>query len=805
MDVPREQYDSLLGGKEDLPSVISVVKFVNARCQEIAALTEAIDIEDDKRSRLSSTSTTNENWRNPLVGLTLRLISSHQFPIMFRSALVSSVTELWKLCVELATHKNQNVIRIPFVKTPLLFKDTSRSSTTRTEEEKEWYPEDSPSNHPNGSLIHTYLTINTTSRDRIDNHLSRALQERSLPSKPSNHLLPGFEKKGQTYRPEGLGPDETSLALDCTLTGGVGEHATKNPLQANWSYSVSPRSFIKAKRDNHQLSPSEEEPQNKHLAFQRMPKHLRRRAMSHNVKRMPRRLREVHLNQLEKSGLPIKGKRPSRKFRRRPSNLLQEYNRRAAAATWLETHIWHAKRFHMVKRWGYQLPQAPTNKGYRACYRASAKHCLLQDVSYLNCIELQGPEAKILRGLNQLTSPECGLTFAAKCTLDGMREGSVTLFRCGGYPSQAIGKVTFLWRPERDNSVRTIWIWSHPAFYQELLQELITVFQLKLEESNEMNVDANESEISESTSLLKIKRNVEKEKLTIRNDRKLPRYSNDTIVMVLMKNSLNRFRLTGPLAQVVLTEALKFVIVDDFVKPDTNTETMDMDDAEQPRSSWLCDFYKYDTRLQTLRKQCSFWENVLKNVNSASELSPGMVLSAVVMDPRLTMPSTRTKAVNSGVTNLQQEVPRSLSSHNPLWEFELRERVTDSKMSTSQLNGLRSRALVPGLASAAWLGSHNVSHLPILLVQNRGQYEQSGYGSGWDVIVPAGWGMPVWLGLVYRGARVGGLRETERLTLETVSGPTLPPDTEAGCLDSEQARSENYEKHFRYKSHFVFG
>ncbi|XP_046660424.1 ribonucleases P/MRP protein subunit POP1 isoform X2 [Homalodisca vitripennis] len=528
-----------------------------------------------------------------------------------------------------------------------------------------------------------------------------------------------------------------------------------------------------------------------------MPKHLRRRAMSHNVKRMPRRLREVHLNQLEKSGLPIKGKRPSRKFRRRPSNLLQEYNRRAAAATWLETHIWHAKRFHMVKRWGYQLPQAPTNKGYRACYRASAKHCLLQDVSYLNCIELQGPEAKILRGLNQLTSPECGLTFAAKCTLDGMREGSVTLFRCGGYPSQAIGKVTFLWRPERDNSVRTIWIWSHPAFYHELLQELITVFQLKLEESNEMNVDANESEISESTSLLKVKRNVEKEKLTIRNDRKLPRYSNDTIVMVLMKNSLNRFRLTGPLAQVVLTEALKFVIVDDFVKPDTNTETMDVDDAEQPRSLWLCDFYKYDTRLQTLRKQCSFWENVLRNVNSASELSPGMVLSAVVMDPRLTMPSTRTKAVNSGVTNLQQEVLKSLSSHSPLWEFELRERVNDSKMSTSQLNGLRSRALVPGLASAAWLGSHNVSHLPILLVQNRGQYEQSGYGSGWDVIVPAGWGIPVWLGLVYRGARVGGLRETERLTLETVSGPTLPPDTEAGCLDSEQARSENYEKHFR--------
>lgn len=82
--------------------------------------------------------------------------------------------------------------------------------------------------------------------------------------------------------------------------------------------------------------------------------------------------------QLEKSGLPVKGKRPSRKFRRRPSNLLQEYNRRQRKNAWLETHIWHAKRFHMLERWGYKLPNYPNDKAYRACYRATAKHCLIQ-------------------------------------------------------------------------------------------------------------------------------------------------------------------------------------------------------------------------------------------------------------------------------------------------------------------------------------------------------------------------------------------------------------------------------------------
>lgn len=81
---------------------------------------------------------------------------------------------------------------------------------------------------------------------------------------------------------------------------------------------------------------------------------------------------------MEKSGLPTKGKRPSRKYRRKPSNLLMEYNRRQLTTMWLETHIWHAKRFHMTELWGYKLPNYPNDKSFRACYRATAKHCLIQ-------------------------------------------------------------------------------------------------------------------------------------------------------------------------------------------------------------------------------------------------------------------------------------------------------------------------------------------------------------------------------------------------------------------------------------------
>lgn len=60
--------------------------------------------------------------------------------------------------------------------------------------------------------------------------------------------------------------------------------------------------------------------------------------------------------------------------------------------------------------------------------------------------------------------------------------------------------------------------------------------------------------------------------------------------------------------------------------------------------------------------------------------------------------------------------------------------------------------------------------------------------------------MAVWLGLVFRGARVGGLRETLRLTLECGSGPALPADTLAGEELSQQRQAKLSDAHFRYVS-----
>lgn len=88
--------------------------------------------------------------------------------------------------------------------------------------------------------------------------------------------------------------------------------------------------------------------------------------------------------QLEKV---VKHKRPSRRHRRRPKNLLEEYQRRQRKHVWLETHIWHAKRFKMEDRWGYRLPLHSTDKGIKASYRATQHYCQIQvSISQLNSI-----------------------------------------------------------------------------------------------------------------------------------------------------------------------------------------------------------------------------------------------------------------------------------------------------------------------------------------------------------------------------------------------------------------------------------
>ena len=108
--------------------------------------------------------------------------------------------------------------------------------------------------------------------------------------------------------------------------------------------------------------------------FQLLPRHMRRRTMGFIRKRLPHRIRQTAVIKP-----PSKvNKRPSRKYRRKPRKLLSEYERRKRAVMWLETHIWHAKRFHMSKSlFGYRLALFDNCKAKRAVFRALKSGCCL--------------------------------------------------------------------------------------------------------------------------------------------------------------------------------------------------------------------------------------------------------------------------------------------------------------------------------------------------------------------------------------------------------------------------------------------
>lgn len=134
--------------------------------------------------------------------------------------------------------------------------------------------------------------------------------------------------------------------------------------------------------------------------FQALPRHMRRRAASYNIKRLPVRLRQRALEELKKDPQtvpkPLK-KPPCRRRRRRPGSIAQEYERRQSEKRWLETHMWHAKRAHMENHWGYRIAVKVNEKCLKACLRSARHGCFVVDCSYYEIVEIKNTPVTVER------------------------------------------------------------------------------------------------------------------------------------------------------------------------------------------------------------------------------------------------------------------------------------------------------------------------------------------------------------------------------------------------------------------------
>jgi ribonuclease P/MRP protein subunit POP1 len=394
------------------------------------------------------------------------------------------------------------------------------------------------------------------------------------------------------------------------------------------------------------------------LAFQTLPKHMRRRAMSHNVKRLPRRLRQIHLNQMKKSGMPAKQKRPSRKYRRRPKNLTEEYTKRSTKRfKWLQTHIWHAKRFHMMEKWGYKLPYSPCDKAFRACYRAISQHCLLQDISYVKCIEISGDKNVIIENVKRRSKSDSGLTITAKAFLQGNREGELTLYDTEeeSLIQRVIGLVNYQWQPGgSDNGISKLWLWVHASYYELAKNLLCKCF------NNYQDIAVEE-----------------------------------------LSDELSRFRLTGPLSNAVLHDALVTLNID-------NNSTQ----------QWFKEYLELGDNNQIINNQSLYWQEI-NNIDSVSELSPHIIHSLIVKDPRLNVPRKRTKSIPTFKKSVECNLIGNISA-SPLWKQKFRKAVNENKITDSQIADLQSKLLVPGSEI-----EQSETLIPIILIQKPGNKKEN--------------------------------------------------------------------------------
>lgn len=259
----------------------------------------------------------------------------------------------------------------------------------------------------------------------------------------------------------------------------------------------------------------------------------------------------------------------------------------------------------------------------------------------------------------------------------------------------------------------------------------------------------------------------------------LPVYTNGAVTMVQLKDVMTRFSLTGPLATAVVLDAL----------------TPSEEAASAERDVW------WNRRRSEREAQEAGWEALRRIGAGEAECELPRVLGRTVRDPRILLPTCKTKVTEqcflADAPEKSAQPLSPLASDSALWEPLVRDEVSSQKMPEAQLNKLRSQNLVPG--TPLELGDAE-SRIPVLAVRKEGSRTNLGFGSGWDVILPSGWGRPFWIALVYRGARASGLRELRSLSLE-MGLPCFPfdhPDTAATQKSEEDDRRELMAKHLRY-------
>ncbi|KAF8120269.1 ribonucleases P/MRP protein subunit POP1-domain-containing protein [Boletus edulis] len=486
-----------------------------------------------------------------------------------------------------------------------------------------------------------------------------------------------------------------------------------------------------------------------HRAWQTLPRHLRRRAASHDVRRVPVRLRDKARAEMDANKRRLLG-RPKR-GRVNQITRTEVLLKRQRDKSWLETHIWHAKRAKMQNMWGYRLAVTPTEKAFRPSHRASMHGSILHDASYYATIELKGPQLLLQAVLEQCCDPQ--VSGMKRYMTDG-RACEARVYKHASYPLALLGPITIIWQPlspennpsqtqeppaqsekrkgkgkgkgkgkekqtddsklpESNDGPRVIWVRCHPAIFEDVFESVRTSASYVLEQSKKKDPQKHaEIEIAD------------------------------------LRGCINAFEIMGPKSSQVIKGALSPVGNDD----------------------------RKDVK--------KFWDS-LTDLQTSSSIPRGMVVGLKVLDPRLKFPPKNAKPHYPDVTQSSTQMspafifPTALTAQSELWDEEKRGSLKKPRYKKKDLDERRSKNLVPGTPLNPLRQDERI---PIILIQrsiepcpptSSSSTSQSGNTQGvhgWTLLFPAGWGMAFLSSLLYTGTRFAGQRERTKQFFEAGVG-----------------------------------
>ncbi|KAK0201890.1 POP1-domain-containing protein [Desarmillaria ectypa] len=482
-------------------------------------------------------------------------------------------------------------------------------------------------------------------------------------------------------------------------------------------------------------------------AWQALPRHLRRRAASHDVRRVPVRLREKAKAEMDVK--KVANRQKPKRGKDKQVSKTESFLKRQRDKTWLETHLWHAKRMKMENMWGYRLAVHPSEKAFRPSHRAAVRGSILHDASYQSLIELKGPQNVLTRIMDNCCDPQ-ELSPGNRRYVLGARTLSTHIYSPTLYPRGLIAPITIMWRPftrhesgaaegpeetsteltqakrkrkgkgkekaaeETDTplneeTIRVVWIRSHPATHDEVFNALQTAASSVLDEIKK-----------ESTSDQAV-----------------------DVEIADLRGKVNIFEIMGPKSSQVLKGALQPIASDDRIG------------------------FK------------EFWSS-LAGIQTTGSLPRGIIVGFTVNDPRLKFPPKNAKLNVSTASNVLT-MPSSTLAQSDIWDETARDALKTPKYKKKDLDERRSKNAIPGTHLTALRQDDRV---PVILIQRSlecpsltsvsngekhhpGSTEDGEAIHGWTLIIPAGWSMAFFSSLTYTGTRVGGQRECQSQAFES--------------------------------------